>query len=48
MNGRQAYEDDVRRNPFYPDGTTRKKWDDIGPAAQWSWNKRKPIYHAPK
>ena len=37
--GRAAYEEDVRRNPLYPNGSPRVNWDDLDEIAQWSWTR---------
>lgn len=37
--GQKAYEADIKRNPFYHDGTRRRSWDDLSDIARWSWNK---------
>ncbi|MGR3624029.1 hypothetical protein [Pseudophaeobacter sp.] len=39
MTGQQAYEEDVKRCPFYHDGTPRKAWQQLDEAQQWSWNR---------
>lgn len=39
MTGREAYEEDCRRNPTYHDGTPRRLWDEISEIAQYSWNR---------
>jgi len=37
--GQAAYEADVKRRPFYHDGTKRKAWRDLCDVAKWSWEK---------
>lgn len=39
MTGREAYEEDCRRCPTYPDGTPRKAWDKLPDICRWSWNR---------
>lgn len=39
LRGREAYEADVKLNPAYPDGTSRKSWDQLGEVERWSWSK---------
>lgn len=40
MTGREAFEEDVRRQPTYP-GTDkpRKTWDELDEIQQLSWNR---------
>jgi hypothetical protein len=38
MTGQQAYETDVKGHPNYHDGLPRRTWQQIGKAAQASWN----------
>lgn len=38
-NARQAYEEDVRRQPLYHDGTPRIGWDNLSAQARDSWIK---------
>ena len=35
--GRAAYEASQAAVPNYADGTPRPDWDDLDPAARWSW-----------
>lgn len=35
--GQLAYEEDVRRDPFYDDGAPRRSWAELHPVARWSW-----------
>lgn len=40
MTGKQAYENDLRKRPFYPDGMgKRPEWEKLSAIAQWSWNR---------
>lgn len=41
MTGKEAYEEDVRRRPYYHNGAKRRSWDQLDDVIQWSWN-RKP------
>ena len=45
MTGKQAYEEDVRRKPNYHDGSPRKRWDQLAPEVQNTWNKNPTPYH---
>jgi hypothetical protein len=42
--GQRNYEKDIANAPNYPDGKKRPTWDEVGEAAQMSWNK---ITHFP-
>jgi hypothetical protein len=47
MTGQQAYEDNVRRRPYYHNGDPRRSWDQLDEVTQWSWNKNPtPREHA--
>jgi len=37
MSGKEAYERDLERRPFYHDGTKRRSWDALSEIARWSW-----------
>ena len=37
--GQIAYEEDVRRHPFYHDGTSRKSWNELGEIEQLTWHR---------
>ena len=37
--GQAAYEADVKRRPFYHDGTKRKAWAQLCSVARYSWEK---------
>lgn len=37
--GQIAYEEDVRRQPTYHDGSPRRPWDQLGDAVQWDWER---------
>lgn len=37
--GQRAYEEDVRREPNYPNGSPRVPWMQLEPLAQWSWER---------
>ena len=37
--GQAAYEADVKRRPFYHDGTKRKAWEDLCNTSKWSWER---------
>lgn len=37
--GQIAYEADVKRKPFYHDGTPRKQWTELNDIEQWSWGR---------
>ncbi len=39
LRGRAAYEEDVRLNPTYEDGSRRPDWDRLDEAVQWSWTR---------
>jgi len=39
LRGRAAYEEDVRLNPTYDNGTPRCSWDDLGDVQKWSWSR---------
>lgn len=37
--GREAYEDDVRRDPLFFDKTPRPSWEGLCDVARYSWNR---------
>lgn len=37
--GQRAYEEDVRRQPNYPDGSARVPWDRLSPISRESWER---------
>lgn len=37
--GQTAYEEDVRREPRYPDGAPRVGWSKLPDIARWSWER---------
>jgi len=37
--GQLRYEQDVRREPVYHDGSPRRTWDELTAAARWSWER---------
>lgn len=37
--GQLDYEIDVKRVPFYEDGTPRKTWEQLSDIARYSWEK---------
>jgi hypothetical protein len=39
MTGREAYEEDCRRRPTYPDGTPRKTWEELADVERSSWDR---------
>jgi hypothetical protein len=41
---RQAYERDLKERPFYPDGSPRKTWEQLGELERSTW---KPKHKAP-
>ena len=39
MTGKEAYEDDVKRDPIYQDGNRRLAWEQLTELARWSWDR---------
>jgi hypothetical protein len=39
QEARAAYEEDVRRSPFYHDGAPRRSWDELPEFARESWRR---------
>ncbi len=39
--GQADYEEDVKRKPFYHDGTPRKTWGQLCNVSKWSWSRPK-------
>lgn len=38
-NGQIAYEAELKARPTYDDGSPRRTWEQLGPIAQWSWER---------
>lgn len=51
--GQLAYEEDLRREPFYPsvpgvyEGRPRRTWDQLSEVERWSWERNPTVRARP-